>query len=410
MRSCPHCGSKLDNPDIQCSNCGRLTPEKNEYADLKNRRKVLKRSNLSRRKTPVKRYILLIAVILFLVLPQTATQRDRIKEYPDDPGKVWDDMRNLWDWMNPKYYKVAATANYKLERKLIISSSEGSSDFSLQIPIPRNFTTADGTRIQTVRDWFFTATKAVNFEKSDPWMFFNGTVQDSETVTITITYEITSKTYEWDELSSSNSGTIAQIPQNLKDKYNHDESMIRGDVDRPLINLDDVRGEAENVTAGKTTVYSKVKAIYKFIVENVVYQVGSLPKTCRETLHGKVGDCDDMVLLFTAMCRSIGIPAFPGYGFVSNQKFVGWGGHSWANVVMPDKDGDVFIPQIDLPNTKFLWYDPYRLIEWNADGNEENLSDYYYVFHSKGSGTANFSPEFHLKTYSTEGEKLIKAD
>ncbi|MCK4615080.1 MAG: hypothetical protein KAU14_09780 [Thermoplasmata archaeon] len=409
MPKCPYCGNELDYSDIMCPSCGRLVPEEGEEIGERPREKVSRRVSPGKTRH-TRRYILAIAIVLFLILPQTAPQRERIQEYPEDPSKILEDVSGLWDWMNPKYYKVAKSATYKIRREFEVRAVGGDIDFRIRIPIPKNVTAEDGTRIQTILDWSYDLPPGVVADPSDPWIYFNGSASEGELVTINVTYSVATRTYEWKDITSKNSGTVDQIPQYLKDKYNHDESYGGGGTPRPLIRLDDVRDVAQEVTSGKNTVYKKVRAIYDFVVDNVVYQVGTRPKTCKETLDGKVGDCDDMVLLFSAMCRAVDIPAFPGYGFVSNRKFEGWGGHSWANAVIPDKNGNVYTPHIDLPNKKFLWCDPYRLIEWNDDGNEDHLTEFYLLHRSEGEGSGDFSQKFVRIAYHTEGETLIKVD
>ena len=402
MPKCPYCGSEVSYSDINCPKCGRLLPE-NEYDDVGYDEKKYAKGFQYRRPTHLGRYIFLIALILFLVLPQAAPYREKAKGYVENPASLWGDI-------NAKYTKVAASATYKMERRMTVRASEGDINFNLRIAIPQDVSAEDGHAIQQVRGINISYPSGTTLEKSGGWMYFNGTVQSGGAATITVTYTMETHTYEWDMLSSKNSGTVSQIPQSYKDRYNHDEYIDDGGKRRDLIEVNAVKDMAEQVTAGRTNVYDKVRAIYDFVTDNIAYQVGSDPKSCDQTLNGKVGDCDDMVILFSAMCRAIGIPAFPGYGFLSNQNLDGWGGHSWANVVVPDKNGNIYTPHVDLPNRMFMWYSPYRLIEWNDDGNSTHLSDFYYLIHYTGSGSGSFSQTFTRIAYHTEGEKLIRVD
>lgn len=402
MPECPYCGKEVSYSDINCPHCGRLLPE-NEYDDLEYDEKKYSRELQYHKSMHAGKFIFIIVLILFLVLPQAEPYRDKVKEYIEDPTTLWKDI-------NAKYAKVAASATYKMERQMTVGATRGNIDFNLRIAIPQDVYAEDGHVIQHIIEINASYPSDTTLERSDNWMYFNGTVQSGSTSVITIIYTVETHTYQWDMLSSKNSGKVHQIPQSYKEKYNHDEYLEERGGRRDLIQVDAVRDMAEQVTAGKTNVYDKVRAIYDFVVNNIEYQVGTDPKSCEETLSGRAGDCDDMVILFSAMCRAVGIPAYPGFGFLSNSKLDEWGGHSWANVVVPDKDGNIYIPHIDLPNRMFLWYSPYRLIEWNDDGNSTHLTDYYYLIHYSGSGDGSFSQSFTRIIYHTEGEKLIRID
>jgi len=344
-----------------------------------------------------------IGFILFLVLPQAQPFRDQASDYIEDPKSLWNDL-------NPKYFKVADSATFKIERTMTIEATGGDVDFNIRVPAPKDYAVEGGKNIQTLKSYTPDAGDHAVLETSGGWLYFNGSVPEGQTARLTITYNMATETYIWDDIKSSNSGTLEDIPESDKIQFNHDEYLVQGDDHRPLMKLDDVEDVAKEVVGSTTNVYDMVRALYDYILDEIVYQVGKEPKTCSQTLNGGVGDCDDMVLLFSAMCRSVGIPAYPGYGFISNQKFDGWGGHSWANVIIPDEDGNVYHCHLDLPNKKFLWYDPYRLIEWNSDGNEEHLTNYYFLYHGEGAGSGNFNQEWERIVYHTEGEKLIKAD
>ncbi len=136
-------------------------------------------------------------------------------------------------------------------------------------------------------------------------------------------------------------------------------------------------------------------------------------KACDVTLDEKRGDCDDMSVLFASMTRSIGIPSWLTFGFLTDdQNFIAWGGHAWISAYIPVKNGnggiDDRIVNIDLANKMFLWHSPTRLIEWDSTGDSDDLSNFYLYTNVRPD---YIKDEFHTTdTPNIEGYKYIKVE
>ena len=59
-----------------------------------------------------------------------------------------------------------------------------------------------------------------------------------------------------------------------------------------------------------------LKNIFDYIENNYNYQRSSVPKSCLNTMVGKVGDCDDFSILFSSIARAAGIPAWLELGTI----------------------------------------------------------------------------------------------
>jgi transglutaminase-like putative cysteine protease len=118
-----------------------------------------------------------------------------------------------------------------------------------------------------------------------------------------------------------------------------------------------IYGLALNLTKGREEAYyDLLDAFSKWIEENVAYPLepserGLIgPQYPDETYESRVGDCDDRSLLFTAMCRAVGIPSFLQVGgipkpasqfyeakyggnYVYRSKGIAW--HAWSMVYVP---------------------------------------------------------------------------
>ena len=131
--------------------------------------------------------------------------------------------------------------------------------------------------------------------------------------------------------------------------------------------------KAAELCAGLTDDVEKIAAIFTFITDNVVYdkqlaatvQSGYVPHP-DATLASKKGICYDYASLFTAMCRSQGIPARLVIGYADPDIY-----HAW-NEVYTDETGWI-TPELFLKNKGYNIADA-TFYAGNSD--KEKISEY----------------------------------
>ncbi|WP_367357628.1 transglutaminase-like domain-containing protein, partial [Mesotoga sp.] len=98
---------------------------------------------------------------------------------------------------------------------------------------------------------------------------------------------------------------------------------------------------ARSIVGDETNPYLQAKKIYYYVVENIKYtfmahvaiEAAGIPESLYSFEHG-YGDCGTQSMIFSALCRSIGIPARAPGGF---QVFSGQlGSHFWAEFYLPN--------------------------------------------------------------------------
>jgi len=104
----------------------------------------------------------------------------------------------------------------------------------------------------------------------------------------------------------------------------------------------DIRKMAERIVGAETNPYFAARKIYDYIVNNVDYSFmphlvlwPRTPQTESDYVHKyQRGDCGAQSMYFTAMCRSLGIPARSTGGWqLFSDEFVG---HFWAEFYLPN--------------------------------------------------------------------------
>jgi transglutaminase-like putative cysteine protease len=102
-----------------------------------------------------------------------------------------------------------------------------------------------------------------------------------------------------------------------------------------------IRHTAERVVGGEKNPYHAAQRLYRYVIDNVVYShmphFAMYPRGTSESVYvheHKYGDCGAQSMYFSALCRSVGIPARTTGGF---QIFFGTpAGHFWAEFYLPD--------------------------------------------------------------------------
>lgn len=190
--------------------------------------------------------------------------------------------------------------------------------------------------------------------------------------TITLRYEVNQSEAEW-SVDASSSGVSSQIPAYLKARYLGEEWKI-------TYAPSEVTQLSQQLTAGKTDVYSKLKAIFDWMVDNISYSTLGTgdPKSSLETLQSRVGDCDDQSILFCSLARAAGVPAWLQLGSLYDKDANTLGGHGWVQAYIPLASGGGYNVTIDVVNRDFLKWTPIHVLDYTDTGSADDLKDYYH--------------------------------
>jgi transglutaminase-like putative cysteine protease len=262
---------------------------------------------------------------------------------------------------------------------------------------------------------------------------------------MSISYKIRSAHLIW-SLSSADVGNLNDIPDGLKKQYGQNDwqVMVVGTKDpmvnpyNPSLGTDfyrihptdpDIRELAVKLQGNEKNVYRILDNFYEFLDrgdgntthsggEGCAYPDqfqmgqsrqtwGGLPKPARATLDDWVGDCDDQSFLFISMCRAVGIPARVEAGALWDSGVGAWGGHGWAQVYLPIKDGEDAWVNFDIVNNQFMERDPYRFTDYIGSGVPGELEDYYTSWTYRSSGGGNVIIE---EAYTDVGHRAIPGE
>jgi len=263
-------------------------------------------------------------------------------------------------------------AEYHMQRVFGLDVKSGTVTYDLKVPVPYNipggqeiieFSAAPvGTQVGTDMKW-------------------NGDA--SSNTQILVSYHFKATTVKW-SVTPETSGTPADVPASYQ-KYLGDEWKIK--PSNP-----DIKTLAKKIAGDKPTVYEKLDALATWMRNNIIYEKarGWQPKDPLETLSDGTGDCDDQSILFASLARAQGIPVWLEMGALYDEFAQKWGGHAWLKAYIPIRGASGMEINMDPANKEFLVRDPYRLTEWQSDGNGDDLQNYYTLWQFSYQGDADY--------------------
>ena len=375
MKLCDYCGFVIKEQDVRCTNCRMMVPGREIMptpSKLVLSKSAIKSSSRSRSLSSYipKKLIALTLVIGLLASPQTQV--------------LLSSGMNYWDEMNTPYYSIPEQISLTYVRNFEVFLDEGEqAEYRLTLSIPGNRPSGSQSG---VNDWQIIDNLQVSPMynlTSEGRMEWRNNLTGSERDYISLEYTATINLIRPD-MKISDSGKVSDIPSEF-DKFLGDEWLIEPSNEE----VQQLASQLSNGTNGNVIMI--LKNIFDYIENNYRYQKSSTPKSCPDTIVGKVGDCDDFSILFSSIARAAGIPAWLELGIIpafidsgSGCDLRDWGGHAWVNAVVPLNDGTFTVVNIDLANSYFMWLPPYRISDWVDNGIGDDLDSYYYLFSSKG--------------------------
>ena len=312
--------------------------------------------------------------------------------------------------LSPFQKKIPAYVTFEVQRDIIVSANGGSIiNFTLDVPVIPDLESSDRQMQSVLNVSYYPEPTSFSPRYGIDWAaWHHGELSDEQTYRVRMVYDMRVETVVWD-LDGSLSANLTNLPESLTDRYLLDEWKI-------IVSDPQIQATADNIVKGETNVYSILFAINAWIVDHINYPNGNQkadPSSSVETLQSRTGDCDDQAILFCALARASGVPAWLQLGALYDTAEHEWVGHGWVQTYVPMKEGGGEKVVIDTVNRDFMIWKPNRFVEYTDDGNGEHLYDYYYSFncvYEPSSYLSGEGPEFEEKyvslSYSESNEKI----
>lgn len=125
-------------------------------------------------------------------------------------------------------------------------------------------------------------------------------------------------------------GTMAEIPQDIKDKYLADD-------DKYQIKHEVIQSTLKNVVGNETNPYWIMRKLHQFLIGHLYYNMDGAWDTAPTVITNGHGSCSEYTFVFIALCRAAGLPArYVGSTWSRNENtYLDEVYHRWVEVYLP---------------------------------------------------------------------------
>jgi len=319
---------------------------------------------------------------------------------------LYPDIQNLWG--GPVYPE---RAHFSIQRTFDIRTNRDI-NYNMTLIVPEDIPEND---IQYIRDVEWDGEPTTEKLYGRDWKYWEGSLSSGESKSIEIVYEAETRTLDWG-YSSDDIGTVDDLPDEVKDRYNRNQWQLEedrnGDGENDWMIQPDhpqIKSLAEDIVEGEENIYDKSRAIYSWINRNIKYELGGsgLPKHAYWVLESGSGDCDEQSFLYASLARAVEIPAYLELGVLYDRMANRWEGHGWIRQMVVNDEGTIGWINIDPVNNQFFARGANRITFWIDDGIEGHLNDYYYFFSWSPPGGVSVTENFKNIGMETEGQIIL---
>lgn len=318
-------------------------------------------------------------------------------------------------WIGGRVYPEKADFTVQRTVSLENRGTDNTIDYNLTLAVPEDIRKNE---IQIVEDMDYNLQPSSSYRKYGiEWREWDRDLSPQGSENIRVTYDMKTTTISW-EYSGDESGTVGDIPDDLKVQYNRNQWQL--DKDRNNDGQDDwmiqpehpdIKKLAEEIVEDEDNVYDKSKSIYDWIDDNVEYDrghLGGLPKHAAWVLESGSGDCDEQSFLYASLSRAVGIPAWMELGILYDRVRQRWGGHGWIRTKFVQEDGSMGWVNIDPANDQFYFRCATRITTWVDEDGGDHLEDFYhhYITWSPAGTDLRIEDDFEDISMDTEGRIL----
>ncbi len=305
-------------------------------------------------------------------------------------------------------------ADFTIQRTISfenLNRGAGDIDYNLTLAVPEDI---QGNDIQMIEDMNYNIEPMFYRRYGTEWKSWDRNLRPRESEDIRMTYDVKTTTVSWG-FSGEESGTIEDIPDDLKEQYNKNQWKLEEDRNEDGQNdwmiqpqHTEINSLAEEIVEDENNIYDKSKAIYEWIDNNIEYEIGrpgELPKHATWVLESGSGDCDEQAFLYASLSRAVGIPAWMELGVLYDRVAERWGPHGWIRTKFVQDDGSGGWVNIDTVNDQFYFRDAMRITTWVDEEGEDQIRDFYHYISWTG-GNLNIEDDFEDVQMETEGRVL----